>query len=79
MEGKIEVLTDASVGHRRCRRWPQDVKAQIAAEIRIGGATANVVWDAARSGVRMVSSATGGQACAACVAGTGACFCANDY
>ena len=32
MDGTIEFLTDASVGRRRCPRWPQDVKVRIVAE-----------------------------------------------
>ncbi len=29
MGSTVEFLTDASVGDRRCPRWPQDVKAPI--------------------------------------------------
>ena len=43
MDGTIEFLTDASVGRRRCPRWPQDVKARIVAETLVDGATVNAV------------------------------------
>ena len=50
MDGTIEFLTDAGVGHRRCPRWPQDVKARIVAETLVDGATVNAV--ALRYGMR---------------------------
>lgn len=43
MDGMIEFLTDAGKGSPRCPRWPNDVKARIAAETLVEGATVNAV------------------------------------
>lgn len=43
MDGTIEFLTDTGAGRRRCRRWPEEVKARIVAETLVDGATANAV------------------------------------
>lgn len=45
MGSTIEILTDTGGGRRRCRRWPEEVKARIVAETLIEGATVNeVAW-----------------------------------
>ncbi|UWR10927.1 transposase [Sulfitobacter mediterraneus] len=43
MDGTIEFLTDTGAGRRRCRRWPEEVKARIVAETLVDGATVNAV------------------------------------
>ena len=43
MNGTIEFLTDTGAGRRRCRRWPEEVKARIVAETLVDGATVNAV------------------------------------
>ena len=43
MDGMTEFLTDAGKGGRRCRRWPQDMKARIVAETLVEGATVKAV------------------------------------
>jgi len=43
MDGTIEFLTDTGAGRRRCRRWPEEVKARIVAETLVEGATVNAV------------------------------------
>jgi transposase len=43
MDGTIEFLTDTGAGRRRCRRWPEGVKARIVAETLVKGATVNAV------------------------------------
>ncbi|MDB4241059.1 transposase [Yoonia sp.] len=43
MDGTIEFLTDTGAGRRRCRRWPEEVKAQIVAETLVEGATVNAI------------------------------------
>lgn len=43
MDGTIEFLTDTGAGRRRCRRWPEEVKARIVAETLADGATVNAV------------------------------------
>lgn len=50
MDCTIEVLTDAGGSRRRCRRWPEEVKARIVAEPLVDGATVNAV--ARRYGMR---------------------------
>ncbi|MBQ0718418.1 IS66-like element accessory protein TnpA [Halopseudomonas aestusnigri] len=50
MDCTIEVLTDAGGSRRRCRRWPEEVKARIVAETLVDGATVNAV--ARRYGMR---------------------------
>lgn len=39
MDGTIEFPADTGAGHRRCRRWPEEVKARIVAETLVEGAT----------------------------------------
>lgn len=43
MDGTIEFLTDTGAGRRRCRRWPEEVKARIVAETLVEGATVNAI------------------------------------
>ncbi len=43
MDGTIEFLTDTGAVRRRCRRWPEEVKARIVAETLVDGATVNAV------------------------------------
>ncbi len=43
MGSTIEVLTDTGGDRRRCRRWPEEVKARIVAETLVEGATVNSV------------------------------------
>ena len=43
MDGTIEFLTDTGAGRRRCRRWPEEVKARIVAETLVDGVTVNAV------------------------------------
>lgn len=43
MGSTIEVLTDTGGSRRRCRRWPEEVKARIVAETLVDGATVNEV------------------------------------
>ena len=50
MDGTIEFLTDTGGDRRRCRRWPEEVKAQIVAGALVDGATVNAV--AHRHGMR---------------------------
>jgi transposase len=50
MDDTIEFLTDTGGHRRRCRRWPEEVKARIVAETLVDGATVNAV--ARRHGMR---------------------------
>lgn len=43
MDSTIEFLTDGVGDRRRCRRWPEEVKARIVAETLVDGATVNGV------------------------------------
>ena len=43
MDGTIEFFTDTGAGRRRCRRWPEEVKARIVAETLVDGVTVNAV------------------------------------
>lgn len=43
MDGTIEFLSDGGGVRRRCRRWPEEVKARIVAETLVEGATVNGV------------------------------------
>lgn len=58
MNGTIEFFTDTDAGRRRCRRWPEEVKARIVAETLVDGATVNAVarrHGAAKSSVGVAS------------------------
>jgi transposase len=50
MDSRVECLTNANVGGRRCQRRPKDVKARIVAETLIDFAAVNAV--ARRYGTR---------------------------